>query len=122
MANFRVFVSAVSSEFGTARSALASDLRARGLEVKVQEDFRQEKDADTTLRLLEQYIHGCDAVVAIMGGSSGSLPPPAAAVPFRHMLPSGIEEASYTQWEILFARYYGRRLSFYVAGAAWPAG
>ena len=31
---------------------MASDLRARGLEVKEQRDFRQEGDADTTLRKL----------------------------------------------------------------------
>jgi len=118
--SFRVFLSAVTSEFGPARSALASDLRARGLEVKEQKDFRQEQDADTTLRLLEQYIRGCDAVVAIMGRSSGSLPPLAAAEPFRRMLPPGIEEASYTQWEIHCARWYRRRLSFYVAAPDWP--
>ena len=41
---FRVFLSAVTSEFAKARSALGSDLRARGLEVKVQDDFRQEAD------------------------------------------------------------------------------
>ena len=119
MSGFRVFLSAVSTEFGAARSALASDLRARGLEVKVQEDFRQEAQADTTLAKLHRYIAGCDAVVAIMGARSGSLPPPAAAEPFRPMLPAGIAEASYTQWEILFARHHRRRLSVYVADAGW---
>jgi tetratricopeptide (TPR) repeat protein len=119
MPGFRVFLSAVSSEFAAPRSALASDLRARGLEVKVQEDFRQEAQVETTLAKLHQYIAECDAVVAIMGTRSGSLPPPAAAEPFRHMLPAGIAEASYTQWEILFARHHNRRLSIYVADAAW---
>lgn len=118
---FRIFISAVSSEFATARAALASDLRARGLEVKFQEDFRQEAGTETTLQKLERYIRDCDAVVALMGSRSGSLPPPAAAAPFASMLLSGIAEASYTQWEILFARHYQRRLSFYVAGPHWIA-
>ncbi|MBA2594614.1 MAG: hypothetical protein M3495_13360 [Pseudomonadota bacterium] len=42
MTRFRVVLSAVSSELGQARFQVASDLRARGLEVEVQEDFRQE--------------------------------------------------------------------------------
>ena len=50
MTRFRVVLSAVSSELGQARFQVASDLRARGLEVEVQEDFRQEAAADTTLR------------------------------------------------------------------------
>jgi hypothetical protein len=116
---FRVFLSAVSSEFRSAREAMASDLRARGLEVKEQRDFRQEADSDTTLRKLHDYIAGCDAVVAVVGARSGAKPPPAAAAPFAAMLPEGVAEASYTQWEVHFARHRRRRLSFYVAGADW---
>jgi len=119
MQTFRVFLSAVSSEFRRARSALGSDLRSRGLEVKVQEDFRQEAGTETTLAKLHYYIAGCNAVVAIMGLRSGSLPPSAATEPFSTMLPAGIAEASYTQWEIHFARHYKKRLSFYVADAGW---
>jgi Domain of unknown function (DUF4062) len=114
-ARFRVFLSAVTSECGEARKLVASDLRSRGLEVKVQEDFRQEEGADTTLKKLHDYVKDCDAVVAIMGKRSGSFPPPAAAEPFRDTLPDGIERASMTQWEILFARKYGTRMSIYVA-------
>jgi tetratricopeptide (TPR) repeat protein len=114
-AGFRVFLSAVTSECGSARKLVASDLRSRGLEVKVQEDFRQEEGADTTLKKLHDYIKTCDAVVAIMGKRSGSFPPPAAGEPFKHMLPDGIERASMTQWEILFARKFGTRMSIYVA-------
>ena len=44
-AEFRIFLSAVTSEFGRARDALAADLRSRGLLVRVQSDFRQEAQA-----------------------------------------------------------------------------
>src|SRR5687768_13097453 len=110
---FRVFLSAVSSEFGKARSAIASDLRGgRGLIVGIQDDFRQEADSDTTLSKLHKYIaelgdkqHG--AVVCIVGERSGDCPPKDAAKPFAHMLPKGITRASYTQWEFFFVRHYG---------------
>jgi hypothetical protein len=50
--DFRIFISAVSSEFERVRHEIASDLRARGLTVKVQRDFRQESDTATTLQKL----------------------------------------------------------------------
>src|SRR5882672_8707394 len=98
-AAFQIFVSAVTSELGRARDAVAADLRARGLAVKVQSDFRQEARADTTLRKLHDYIEGCSAVVCIIGRRSGDCPPPAAQAPFVPMLPPTITNASYTQWE-----------------------
>src|SRR5208337_4249341 len=120
-AGFRVFLSAVTSECGEARKLVASDLCSRGLEVKVQEDFRQEEGADTTLKKLHEYVKGCDAVVAMMGKRSGSFPPDAAAEPFKDVLPDGIERASMTQWEVLFARKYGTRMSIYVASDKFVA-
>src|SRR3954452_7740566 len=111
---FRIFLSAVTSEFGKARDALAADLRSRGLLVKVQSDFRQEADADTTLRKLHDYIRDCSAVICIIGTRSGDCPPPAAAEPFADMLPKSIAEASYTQWEFFFARHHRKRLSLYI--------
>jgi hypothetical protein len=39
-AEFRVFLSAVTSEFGAARDALANDLQARDLQLRVQRSFR----------------------------------------------------------------------------------
>ena len=116
---FRVFVSAVSSEFGEARSLVGSDLRARGIEVKVQEDFRQEGGSDTTLALLHDYIAGCDAVVAVVGRRSGSVPPAAAVARFGVLLPRGLGAASYTQWEVLFARHHHKRLSLFHADDAY---
>src|SRR5271169_2645473 len=88
---FKVFLSAVTSECGEARKLVASDLRSRGLEVRVQEDFRQEPGSDTTLGKLHNYVRDCDAVVAIIGERSGSFPPADAAEPFKAMLPQGFD-------------------------------
>jgi tetratricopeptide (TPR) repeat protein len=112
---FRIFLSAVTSEFGKARDAVAVDLRSRETLLRVQSDFRQEAGSDTTLRKLHDYIRDCSAVVCVIGKRSGALPPPKAAEPFAHMLPSGITKASYTQWEFFFARHFKRRLSIYIA-------
>jgi Domain of unknown function (DUF4062) len=112
---FRVFLSAVTSEFGNAREALAADLRSRELLLRVQSDFRQEAGSDTTLQKLHDYIRDCSAAVCVIGKRSGALPPPAAAKPFNHLLPPGIASASYTQWEFFFARHFKRRLSIYIA-------
>jgi tetratricopeptide (TPR) repeat protein len=113
--SYRVFLSAVSRECGQARGDVASDLRARGLLVKEQEDFRQEVGAQTTLQKLHDYIRDCDAVVAVVGARSGAFPSDEAARPFAALLPEGFTRLSYTQWEVVFAQRHGRRLSFYVA-------
>src|SRR5579859_4018238 len=112
---FRVFLSAVTSEFGKARDALAADLRSRGVSVSVQSEFRQEAQSDTTLRKLHDYIWGCDAVICLIGRYAGDLPPLAASMGFVDMLPAGFEQASYTQWEFFFARQHKKRLSIYIA-------
>jgi tetratricopeptide (TPR) repeat protein len=113
-----VFLSAVSSECRSAREKVASDLRSRGLTVKEQGDFRQETQADTTLRKLHDYITNCWAVVCIVGQRSGGFPPTLAAEPFRHLLPPVLSRASYSQWELIFARYCKCRCSIYIATAA----
>jgi hypothetical protein len=117
--DFRIFLSAVTSEFGRARDAVAADLRSRELTLRVQSDFRQEASTDTTLRKLHDYIRDCSAVVCIIGRRSGAMPPPVAAAPFADMLPAGVATASYTQWEFFFARHYGKRLSIYIANDAY---
>ena len=42
MPRFRIFLSAVTSEFGRARDAVAADLRSRETLLRAQSDFRQE--------------------------------------------------------------------------------
>jgi hypothetical protein len=119
MPGFRLFLSAVSNEFGAARDVLAASLRSRAMDIKVQSDFRQEEEADTTLRKLHDYIRDCNAVVCVIGTRSGGMPSAVAAAAFAQMLPKGIAEASYTQWEFFFARWYRRRLSLYIANDGW---
>jgi hypothetical protein len=51
---FRVFLSAVTSELGLARDAVANDLQARDLQLRVQRSFRHMSGADTLLR----WLHG----------------------------------------------------------------
>ena len=91
------------SPFGKARDAIGADLRSRDTLVRVQSDFRQERESETTLKKLPDYIRDCSAVVCVIGKRSGALSPPAAEVPFNQILPPGIARASYTQWEFFLA-------------------
>ena len=111
----RIFISAVTSEFGKARDALAADLRARGHEVTIQSDFQQNPDSETLLGALADYIHDCHAVICLVGKRAGACPPPRAAKGFPKILPTNLKEASYTQWEFFFARHFKRRPYVYIA-------
>jgi Domain of unknown function (DUF4062) len=91
----RIFLSAVSREFAECRTAVASDLRAVGAEVAVQEDFQQQ--GRTLLEKLEGYIASCDWVIAIVGDTYGAEPGPGARLPDR-------PRRSYTQWEYFFGQ------------------
>jgi hypothetical protein len=101
----RIFLSAVSKQFKACRDALASDLRAVGYEVVVQEDFQQH--GRTLLEKLERYIAGCDRVIALVGDAYGFEPPEVAR-------PAGRPRRSYTQWE--YALAMGERLDGPKAG------
>jgi tetratricopeptide (TPR) repeat protein len=111
----RIFISAVTSEFGEARDALAADLRARDHEVTIQSDFQQNPDSETLLGALAKYIRDCNAVICIVGKRAGACPPPRAAEEFSKILPADLKEASYTQWEFFFARHFKRRPYVYIA-------
>jgi hypothetical protein len=93
-AEFRVFLSAVTSEFGMARDAVANDLQARNLQVRMLRSFRQEPGHDTLLRLLHDYIRECDAVVCVIDARSGACPSPSAAAEFAHLSPVGCKPPS----------------------------
>ena len=85
---FRVFLSAVCGEFRRAREAVASDLRARGLEVKARRDSRQEGGADTTLRKLHDYSRVASGRSHARRGRGPAVhPPPARAAVGRGHVP-----------------------------------
>ena len=111
----RIFISAVTNEFGKARDALAADLRARGHTVSVQSDFQQSPNSETLLGRLDKYIRDCNAVICIVGKHCGACPPGRAAERLPDVLPKDIRKASYTQWEFFLARHYKRRPYMYRA-------
>jgi hypothetical protein len=71
-ASAKIFLSTVSDEFRTYRDQLRSDLTRPNVEVKVQEDFKDQGRG--TLDELDVYIAGCDAVVHLAGDMTGSAP------------------------------------------------
>jgi tetratricopeptide (TPR) repeat protein len=95
----KIFLSAVSGQFKVCRDALASDLRAIGCEVKVQEDFQQ--GSGSLIKQIESYVAQCDRVIAIVGDAYG-------ADSASDAIPAGKPQRSYTQWEYFFA--IGERL------------
>lgn len=115
----KVFISAVSGEFESARNAVGADLRARDCAVTIQSDFKQGPDSVTLLKSLYDYIRDCSAVVCLIGKRTGAYPPLVATERFKDLLPPGMTEASYTQWEYLFARHFKRRTYVYVANDDW---
>ena len=119
MADFRIFLSAVTSEFGKARDNLADALQSYDdLTVRVQRSFRHDPNAQSLLHQLAIYIKNCDAVVCLIGTRSGAgFPKPAEAAPFvsKGILPAALDRASYTQWEFLLASHFRRRCLVYLA-------
>ena len=61
----------------------------------MQEDFRQ--GGGTLLQKLENYIDGCDRVIALVGSAYGWAPKDAE-------IPESAPPRSYTQWEYRFAQ------------------
>ena len=68
----KLFLSCVSDEFGDYRDALRRALTRPNVEVKIQEDFKAL--GGDTLRMLEDYIAQCEAVVHFVGEMAGSTP------------------------------------------------
>ncbi len=110
MTRFRVFISAVSSEFGQARKELSLDFRTRRIDTTIQEELSQLTGAKTLLQLLDNHIQESEAVVCVIGRRSGGGFPTDIEVTsdYAKLLPPGMPRASYTQWEYLLARHHGK--------------
>jgi tetratricopeptide (TPR) repeat protein len=129
-ASAKIFLSTVSDEFRAYRDQLRSDLTRPNVEVKVQEDFKDQGRG--TLDELDVYIAGCDAVVHLAGDMTGSTPGEPALRALRTKHPDLADElpplgealqsgtsVSYTQWEAWLAPYHGKLL--FIAKAAETA-
>jgi hypothetical protein len=114
MADVKLFLSCVSDEFGDDRDALRSALTRPNVEIKIQEDF-QNLGGDT-LRMLQEYIEGCDVVVHFAGEMAGSSPASssvddllrrrpelAARLTEKGMDREALGRLTYTQWEAWLA-------------------
>jgi hypothetical protein len=69
----RVYISAVSSEFGQARDALESDLQNIGISSRWIGYFPA-SSGRTALQLLHDYIRECNVVICLVGAKSGACP------------------------------------------------
>jgi hypothetical protein len=129
-ASAKIFLSTVSDEFGAYRDRLRSDLTRPNVDVKVQEDFKDQGRG--TLDALNVYIAGCDAVVHLAGDMTGSAPGEPALRALRTKYPDLADKlpplgealqsgggVSYTQWEAWLALYHGKLL--FIAKAAETA-
>ncbi len=128
----RIFLSAVTSEFGSYRPEMAGRLNRPNVDVKVQEDFLV--SGGTTLEKLDDYIRQCDAVIHLVGDATGSFPPEwevqrlmarypdivRVLPPISAALGGRGPGISYTQWESYLAIYHGRDLFVYRASSEAP--
>jgi len=115
--NLKLFLSTVTSEFGSYRGPLRTLLTRPNVEVKVQEDFIH--TGGSTVQKLCLYIEQCQAVVHLAGDRTGSYPSPHDEQELRASLdltgcpprlrdvlgPAG-PPLSYTQWEAYLALYH----------------
>ena len=131
MADVKLFLSCVSDEFGDYRDALRRALTLPNVAVKIQEDFKPQ--GGDTLRMLQEYIEQCEAVVHFAGDMDGSTPKPGsvddllarrpdleARLASKNMARDALGTLSYTQWEAWLAIALDRDL-FIVAPAAGVA-
>lgn len=101
----RIFVSAVTAEFGTARNRVADVLNFLGFDVEKQEIFGTE--SGDLRQVLRDKIDGCDGLVQIIGSGYGAEPP---------LVDGGFGRVSYTQFEYLHAVARGKKTWLLFAG------
>jgi Tetratricopeptide repeat/NB-ARC domain len=117
----KLFLSCVSDEFGVYRDALRKALTLPNVEVKIQENFKG--SGGDTLKMLEEYIKQCEAVVHFVGAMAGSTPAGSsvddvlarragleARLAAKGLGRETLEKLTYTQWEAWLAIGLGKDL------------
>lgn len=124
----RVFLSSVTNELGEVRDAVRSVLnkwQKHGLQTTVQSDFGT--GGNTLLEKLDDYILECDAVLFLIGDTSGAFatknefqkliaryPSLEDDIPQIGELRAGGQELSYTQWEYWLSTFHNKKRLVYV--------
>jgi hypothetical protein len=119
----RLFVSAVTDEFGSYRWPLKSAIERPGVQVEIQETFLAY--GDRTLLMLDEYVASCSAVIHLTGertgnAASGGIASEVNVAALINRYPdlmtslqvtdAFLRTLSYTQWEAWLAVYHGRKL------------
>ncbi len=117
----KLFLSCVTDEFGAYRDALRKSLTLPNVEVKIQEDFKQL--GGDTLKMLEEYVGNCEAVVHFVGDMAGSTPAATSVEDLLARRPElearlaakglgrdAVKTLTYTQWEAWLAIGFDRDL------------
>ena len=94
----RIFISAVTSEFGTSRQLVANVLSRLGYDPVWQDIFGTE--SGDLRQVLREKIDDCDGLIQLVGRGYGAEPPTVDAQFGR---------VSYTQFEFLYARVRGKK-------------
>ena len=94
----RIFISAVTSEFGTSRQLVANVLSRLGYDPVWQDIFGTEPG--DLRQVLREQIDDCDGLIQLVGRGYGAEPPTVDAEFGR---------VSYTQFEFLYARARGKK-------------
>ncbi len=94
----KIFISAVTKEFGGCRNAIANALKKIHHDPVVQPDFVQHPQF-STLEKLSELVRDCDCLVAIVGDMYGAGP--------DRDVNRNVPQRSYTQWEYYFSAAEG---------------
>ncbi|MEK6261890.1 MAG: DUF4062 domain-containing protein [Planctomycetota bacterium] len=94
----RIFISAVTTEFGRTRQLVANVLLRLGYDPVTQDIFGTE--SGDLRQMLREKIDDCDGLIQLVGRAYGAEPPTVGA----EFATDGFTRVSYTQFEFLYAR------------------
>ena len=109
MSRPRIFVSAVSTELGTARRLVAAALYRLGFDPISQEQFSA--GYGELRQWLRDQIDSCEGLIHLMGSAYGAEPP---------IADPEVGRVSYTQFEFLYASRRNKRTWLIVIGEDYP--
>ncbi len=99
----RIFISAVTSEFGATRQLVANVLLRLGYDPVTQDIFGTE--SGDLRQVLRAKIDDCDGLIQLVGRGYGAEPPTVGT----EFAQDGFIRVSYTQFEFLYARARGKK-------------